>query len=194
MRAAMETARQLKPARPWLRGDRVFLRHPQAADVDEFLALTSASISFHRGLASPPRTKPQFAQYLARARQPNHALFLICRSEDAAIAGAIHLNEIIRRSFQNAFVGYFIGAPFARRGYMTEALNLVVAHAFRHLKLHRLEANVQPGNKASRRLVERAGFRLEGYSPRFLKIGGRWRDHERWAITVEKWKATNRRD
>jgi ribosomal-protein-alanine N-acetyltransferase len=115
-------------------------------------------------------------------------LFFACRCDDGAIAGAINLSEIIRGPFQNAFVGYFMGAAFAGRGYMTEALGLVLKHGFRHLKLHRIEANLQPGNSASRALVRRAGFRLEGYSPRFLKIAGRWRDHERWAITVEDWR------
>jgi ribosomal-protein-alanine N-acetyltransferase len=71
---------------------------------------------------------------------------------------------------------------------MAEGLALVLRQTFGPLKLHRLEANIQPGNDASKRLVERAGFEYEGYSPRYLKIGGRWRDHERWAITRERWR------
>jgi len=72
---------------------------------------------------------------------------------------------------------------------MSEALQLVLRYAFRDLGLHRLEANIQPGNVASVALVQRAGFSLEGYSRRYLKIGGQWRDHERWAIIAEDYKA-----
>lgn len=189
----MGTANRLMPAPPWLRGWRVFLRHPRPGDRPEFLALNRASVVLHRELVSPPRTGKKFSEYLAKARRANQELFLVGRRIDGAITGAIHLSEIIRGAFQNAFLGYFIGAPFARRGSMAEALALVLGHAFRRLKLHRLEANVQPGNVASRTLVERAGFRLKGYSVRYLKVAGRWRDRERWAITAEHWRAGNRR-
>jgi ribosomal-protein-alanine N-acetyltransferase len=76
---------------------------------------------------------------------------------------------------------------------MTEGLRAVVSRAFGRLGLHRLEANIQPGNYKSRRLVERLGFRLEGFSPRYLKIAGKWRDHERWAITAEEWAEIRRK-
>jgi len=75
---------------------------------------------------------------------------------------------------------------------MTEALALVLREAFGPLRLHRVEANIQPGNRASIGLVRRAGFRREGLSRRYLKIGGRWRDHERWALTVEDWRRRRR--
>jgi [ribosomal protein S5]-alanine N-acetyltransferase len=80
-------------------------------------------------------------------------------------------------------------AEFAGQGYMTEAMRLVLAQAFGPLKLHRLEANIQPGNLASRALAARVGFELEGFSPKYLKVGGVWRDHERWAARAETLRA-----
>ena len=74
---------------------------------------------------------------------------------------------------------------------MREGIDLVLRHAFLTLRLHRIEANIQPGNHASVALAQGAGFRREGFSPRYLKIGGRWRDHERWAILVDDWRSRN---
>jgi len=75
------------------------------------------------------------------------------------------------------------------RGLMSEAVGLAVTYAFDEQGLHRLEANIQPGNLPSRALVQRLGFRQEGFSPRYLRIGGEWRDHERWAVLAEEWRA-----
>jgi ribosomal-protein-alanine N-acetyltransferase len=72
---------------------------------------------------------------------------------------------------------------------MSEGIQLVLRHSFGALGLHRLEANIQPGNEPSIALARGAGFRLEGFSPRYLKIDGKWRDHERWAILAEEWVA-----
>ena len=100
----------------------------------------------------------------------------------------ININEIVRGLFCSGYLGYYAFSPHAGRGYMKKGLSAVLSEAFGRQRLHRLEANIQPDNEASRRLVQNAGFRLEGFSPRYLKIAGRWRDHERWAITAEEWQ------
>ena len=71
---------------------------------------------------------------------------------------------------------------YERQGFMKWAMGVIIKKAWNDLKLHRLEANIQPGNAASIALVKNLGFTKEGYSPAYLKVGGRWRDHERWAI------------
>ena len=109
-------------------------------------------------------------------------------SIDHAIIGFFNLSQIVRHGLQSAYLGYAAGKPFAGQGYMHEGIELVLRHAFMNMRLHRIEANIQPGNQASLALARGAGFRREGYSPRYLKIGGRWRDHERWAILAEEWR------
>lgn len=177
-----------QPRKAEVLGKRVYLALMKAGDAEEFMALNRASLSFHRGLANPPVRREQFRAQLERSRRSDAACFVICRIDDDAIVGAINLSQIFRGGFQSAYLGYHIGASFARQGYMTEALELVLKYAFDTLRLHRLEANIQPSNRASISLVKRAGFVREGFSRRYLKIGGRWRDHERWAIIAEDWK------
>lgn len=167
--------------------DAVFLRPPTRRDEREFLALERASRRLHRPWLAPPATPARFRAYVERARERDHRALLVCRRGDGSIVGAFSLSQIFHGPFKSAYLAYWVGAPFAGRGYMAQALVLVLRLAFRSLRLHRIEANLQPANARSRRLVERAGFRKEGFSPRYLKIGGRWRDHERWAITREDW-------
>lgn len=169
-------------------GENVFLRSPTKGDGPEFIALNRASKRLHRGLVSPPTTLEQFAGFLERSNREDTVCVFICLVADGSIIGAVSLSQIFRGGFQNAYLGYYIGAPFFGQGYMTEALKLILRYAFKDLKLHRVEANIQPGNVASIALVKRAGFTREGFSRRYLKVCGRWRDHERWAITVEDWK------
>lgn len=175
-------------SKTFINGERVFLRFPRKRDLAEFLALNRRSASFNRGLASPPTRPEQFATLLERSKRDDAVCFFVCRQQDGAIAGSINLSQIFHCGFQSAYLGYHIGAEFAGQGYMTEALRLMLRYAFVELKLHRLEANIQPGNTASIALVKRAGFLREGFSRRYLKIRGRWRDHERWAILVEDWR------
>lgn len=137
---------------------------------------------------SPPGDADAWAGYLGRCAGDDYEGLLVCLRESGAIVGAANLSQIFRGNFGNAYLGYQLGARYAGRGLMTEALHLVLDHAFLSLRLHRIEANIQPGNAASIALVRRVGFRLEGFSPRYLKIGGRWRDHERWAILREEWR------
>jgi ribosomal-protein-alanine N-acetyltransferase len=176
-----------------VRGSRIYLALPTRTDAAEFLALTRRSRAFYRGLAAPPTTPAAFASWCRSGRTPPQIELLVRRRADDAILGSVQLSQISRGRFQSAYLGYWIGAPFARQGFMAEALELTLRYAFGPLHLHRLEANLQPDNVASRRLVQRIGFQQEGYSPRYLKIGGRWRDHERWAILAEDWRAARPR-
>jgi ribosomal-protein-alanine N-acetyltransferase len=104
------------------------------------------------------------------------------------MVGVINLNNLIRGAFHNAFLGYYGFAPHAGQGLMYEGMLLVLRHAFRTLKLHRVEANIQPGNHASIGLVRKCGFVREGFSRRYLKVCGRWKDHERWALLAEDFR------
>jgi ribosomal-protein-alanine N-acetyltransferase len=174
-----------KPAGALEVGRRVFLCAPSARHRDEFLALMKESRAALHPWVAPPASRAEFSAYLRRARRRTERAFLVCRREDRAIAGVINVSQIFYGNFRSAYLGYYAGAPFMGEGYMREGLLLVLRHAFETLGLHRLEANIQPANRASIRLVKRIGFRREGFSPRYLKILGRWRDHERWAITAE---------
>jgi [ribosomal protein S5]-alanine N-acetyltransferase len=172
-----------------VRGKTVYLRKPARRDAAEFVALNRSSAKLHRGLVSPPITPAQFNSFLKRSRQTNSACFLICRISDKQIVGAINLSQIFLGGFRSAYLGYYICTPYAGQGYMIEGLRLMLRYSFKQVKLHRLEANIQPRNLPSIALVKRAGFVREGYSRRYLKIGGQWRDHERWAILSEDWKS-----
>jgi len=171
---------------------RVVLRAPTAADQDEFIAAMRASRALHRPWLYMPETPERYIAYLSRVDDPRASPYLACRAEDGAIAGFLNISEIVRGGFKNGFLGYGGVARFAGQGYMTEAMRLLLREAFTTVGLHRLEANIQPGNAASIALAKRCGFELEGFSPRYLKVGGRWRDHERWAIRAETWRATRR--
>jgi ribosomal-protein-alanine N-acetyltransferase len=127
----------------------------------------------------------EFRRYLTRFDHVTGESFLVCLRDTGAIAGVVNVNNIIRGRYQNGSLGYNAFAPAAGRGYMTEGLGLVMRYAFEGLRLHRLDAQIQPENHASLALVRRLGFRHEGYSPDLLFIDGAWRGHERWAITSD---------
>lgn len=181
--------------RPTIAGPRVYLRPPRPADAHAFLAAARASRSLHGPWTRPPDTRARFAAFSTRygAREPDtHAGFLVFRREDHALVGVFNFSEIVRGAFRSAYLGYFGFAPFAGQGYMTEGMALVLDVGFRELELHRVEVNIQPTNARSLALARRLGFMREGYSRRYVKIAGRWRDHERYAMLAEDWKALRR--
>jgi len=101
------------------------------------------------------------------------------------LAGQLTIGNIVRGSFQSGYAGYWVDGRLAGRGIMPTALALAVDHAFGPAKLHRIEVNIRPENTASRRVVEKLGFREEGFHKRLLYIDGTWCDHIGYALTSE---------
>jgi ribosomal-protein-alanine N-acetyltransferase len=174
-------------ARPLAVGRLAVLARPRPDDEAEFLARVAASRDLHAPWATPPADSAAYRAYLRRLRQHNQMGFLVRAREGGGLAGVINVGNIVLGSFRSAYLGYYAFVPLAGRGYMTEGLILTVDYAFAALGLHRVEANIQPPNTRSITLVKRLGFRLEGVSPRYLMVDGEWRDHERWAVTIEEW-------
>jgi [ribosomal protein S5]-alanine N-acetyltransferase len=170
----------------------VHLREVEYGDRDEFLTLVHESRALHHPWAYPPERGDQFDELVARARRDDVVTLLGRRDDDDAIFGVFTISQIVRGAFQSAYLGYYGHARYANQGYMGAALEQVLDYVFGALALHRVEANIQPANAPSVALARGAGFRLEGFSPRYLLIGGRWRDHERYAITAEE-RRTRRR-
>ncbi len=169
-----------------LQGPRVAVRHVCREDYEELAVLARESAEMlQRWLPAREPTREAFEARLKRFEQPTHEGFVICLRDTGAIVGGINVNNIVRGAIQSGALGYTAYVSTTGRGYMTDGLGLVIRLAFGKLELHRLEANIQPENARSLNLVKRLGFRREGYSPNFQFINGAWRDHERWAITVE---------
>ncbi len=166
---------------------RVFLRKPTEEDIKKLLSLHQRSQDFHFPWVAPPLTERECKNYIARCQNDDFEGLLICHSTDNNIIGVVNLSQNFYRAFQNAYLGYYVDVDFADQGLMSEGITLAINYAFYDLDLHRVEANIQPENRASINLVERLGFTKEGFSRRYLKINGEWRDHERWALTVENW-------
>lgn len=167
---------------------RVTIRPPTRGDCPAFLSAVRRSRSLHYPWVSPPDTPKAFGSYLERVSSESHRSYLVIRRDAGDMVGVINVNNLIRGVFRSAFLGYYSFLPYTGTGLMHEGMLLVLDRAFRKLKLHRLEANIQPGNYASLALVQKCGFVREGFSRRYLKIFGRWKDHERWAILSEDFR------
>ncbi len=175
---------------PRLEGASVYLRIPRRADFPEWAALRDIS----RGFLQPyePRwtkaslTGKSYRARLARMADESRAGggcgFFIFRRADDALLGGVNLVNIRRGVVQAASLGYWIGRPHARQGYMADALACLIDYAFGELGLHRLEAACLPDNAASRALLLGAGFEEEGTARRSIRIDGEWRDHDMYGL------------
>jgi ribosomal-protein-alanine N-acetyltransferase len=164
---------------------RTCIRPPTMADGRAFIAAMRSSRALHHPWVSAPCDAEAWQRYMARLERDNEAGYLICRVWDKAICGVVNLNVMTYEALCSAYLSYYAVQEFAGRGYMKEGMQQVIEHAFGVLGLHRLEANIQPGNDRSIGLVQSLGFKYEGYSPRYLKINDQWRDHERWALLAD---------
>ena len=173
-----------------LQSTRLFLQPPRFRDWRAWADLRAASRDFL--VPWEPTWQPDAlnrAAYRRRLRQTalewhNDAGygFFMFRRDDEALVGGATLSNVRRGVAQTASLGYWIGAPYARQGYMTEALGCLLPFAFDRLGLHRIEAACLPHNEASRALLRKVGFREEGYGRRYLRIRGAWQDHVLYAI------------
>lgn len=165
----------------------VVLSTPGPGDAAEFIAEVRASRELHRPWIDPPDTPQRFDAYLQRINRIDYDGYLLRHAECGGLVGFVNVNNIVRGGFQSAYLGYAAFSSHAGRGLMTAGLGAALNAAFGELALHRVEANIQPNNKPSIALVRRLGFEREGFSPDYLLVDGRWRDHERWALLARHW-------
>ncbi|MFI1386310.1 GNAT family N-acetyltransferase [Embleya sp. NPDC020886] len=182
----------MSPASFVAEGTRIGVRRVRRQDREELAVLARESVDLHHPWVPAGESTPEaFESFVARCEAPTHEGLVLCLRSSGSIVGGVNINNIVRGSLQSGTLGYVAFASTTGRGYVTEGLRLVVRFAFGELGLHRLEANIQPGNVASSNVVRRVGFRLEGLSPNFQFMNGAWKDHERWAITTEMLDGSN---
>ena len=132
-----------------------------------------------------PLSRKAFQKYVLEMNTADDRAWAVIRSDTSELAGVVELRDIFYGDFKNAYLIYYGFQPHLRQGLMRQAVLQTIHMAFKRLKLHRLEANIQPDNLASIALLRSCGFSKEGFSPRFLKKNGQWRDHERWAMLAD---------
>jgi ribosomal-protein-alanine N-acetyltransferase len=172
-----------------IESDRMTLRPPAHSDFRAWTALRAQSAAFltpwEPAWAADHLSRKAFTNrvyWAQRALNSGSALPLfLVRRADEVLLGAITLDNIRRGPSQSGTLGYWIGEPFARQGYMREAIEAVVHHAFTMRDLSRIEAACLPENAASRGLLEKCGFKYEGVAQSYLQINGRWRNHVLYA-------------
>jgi ribosomal-protein-alanine N-acetyltransferase len=159
------------------------LRRLSPSDRGSFLEAVARSRALHHPWAYPPDSPDAFDAYI-EVHPTRYPLAVVVDHQDPLV-GVYTLSQIHHGSFRNAYLGYYAFLPHAGNGYMREGMTLLFRYAFGELRLHRLQANVQPENERSLALLRSTGWREEGYAPRYLKVGGRWRDHMLFATLAE---------
>jgi [ribosomal protein S5]-alanine N-acetyltransferase len=154
-----------------------------AGDEPEFVALAAASYEFHRKWIRLPTESAAFKKYLSKFDNEHAYFFVIRDAYSESIVGFASLTGIEREPYWRGRLGYGVFEQYARMGYMSSGLEQIIDFAFKSVKLHRLEADIQPENIPSKRLVEKAGFTCEGVSRGFIHLDDEWMDHERWVLT-----------
>ena len=174
----------------FVRGDGVFLRPAEMGDFPEWSRLREHSRNFltpwEPVWPADDLTRAAYRRRLKRyyrdiRNDEAYAFFIFC-SDDNQLAGGLTLSHVRRGVTQSCSLGYWIGAPFARKGLMTEAVRSIIPFVFETLHLHRIEAACLPDNAASIRLLEKTGFSREGQARRYLRINGVWQDHLLFAL------------
>ncbi len=160
-------------------------------DAPELFEGIVRSRALHEPWMTPVAAEADVRESLSQP--PNVRLGYGIREDSGQLAGVVNINSIIRGAFQNGFLGYYAISPYEGRGFMRAGLIAVLDRAFGEHELHRVEANIQPENVRSVQLVQSLGFRMEGHSPRYLRINGEWKDHDRYALTAEEWPASGDR-
>lgn len=166
--------------------NKVYIQRVAHRDSQELIEFNLQNRNYHHPWVSPFTDQTGFRNWFSRCLTAAVVGLVVREQISREIVGVININEIVAGAFQSGFLGFYGSAKFAGQGLMTEGLQLAVKYAFEELGLHRLEANIQPANMASIKLVRRIGFQKEGFSPKYLFIDGAWKDHERWAIINDK--------
>jgi [ribosomal protein S5]-alanine N-acetyltransferase len=184
--------------------DRLVLRPPRTDDVPALrVALRKNTVHLRRWSVSPapgedPSSLTSVSRAVLRYRKEwkaglAYVLVLSLREDEREIIGRVALGGIQRGAYLNGHLGYWIDAEHEGRGLMTEAVGAATTFAFTSLGLHRVQAAVMPNNSGSQRVLEKAGYRKEGFALRYLCIAGTWEDHILYAVTEEEWSPPTRR-
>jgi len=170
--------RMAKPTAPWTF---CVIRNLRRSDKARYLAAVHARWSVFRTWLDLPRNEADFDRWIGDIRSSKDKVFAIWRTQPRQLAGIVELRGVWHENFKNCYIVYYAFEGHEGLGLMSHGVRYACRYAFEKLRLHRLEANIQPDNHASKKLAMNCGFRFEGLSPKMLKYGGKWRDHERWA-------------